>query len=86
MLGIALAGPVASFAGAAVTAWIAASSGSSAVSAFFAMATVAGLFTGIFNLIPMTLVEGTRGRPGARVTTDGRHALNALHVLAELRR
>jgi hypothetical protein len=86
MVGIALAGPAASVVGAAATAWIAASAGSSAVSEFFAMATVMGLGAGIFNLIPMTLTEGTRRNPGARIASDGRHALNALQVLAALRR
>ena len=86
MLGIALAGPAASLVGAAGTAWLAASSSSSAVSEFFAAATVAGVFAGILNLIPMTLTEGTRRQPGDRLATDGRHALNALQVLADLRR
>jgi hypothetical protein len=85
MLVIALAGPAASLAGAGGTAWISASTRSSSVSEFFAMATVAGVFAGLLNLIPMTLTQGTRRNPGARVATDGRHARDALRVLADLR-
>jgi hypothetical protein len=86
MLIIALAGPVASLAGAAGTAWIAASTSASAASEFFAMATVTGVLAAILNLIPMRLHEGTRRRPGAPIETDGRHVLHALQVLADLRR
>jgi hypothetical protein len=86
MLGIALAGPAASLVGAAATAWIAASTDSTAVSEFFAWATVAGVLAVILTLIPMTLTEGTRHRPGARVKSDGGHALDALRVLVDLRR
>jgi hypothetical protein len=86
MLIIALAGPAASLAGAAGTAWIAGSTSPSAASRFFAMATAMGVITAILNLIPMTYTEGTRRRPGPRIASDGRHALNALRVLADLRR
>lgn len=85
MLLIALAGPAASFAGATATALLASSVESRALSEFFVMATVLGLGTGVFNLVPLTLTEGTRRRPGSRIQTDGRHALSALAVLRELR-
>ena len=86
MMAIALAGPAASLAGAVFTALAAASFSTQAVSDFFAAATVAALVTAILNLIPLTLTEGTRRRPGARLSTDGRHALDALHVVLDVRR
>jgi hypothetical protein len=82
---IALAGPAASFVGAATTGLLASSLGTAFLSEFFAMTTFMGLSAGLGNLIPLTVVEGTRRRPGARRHSDGRHALRALRVMHELR-
>jgi hypothetical protein len=81
---IALAGPAGSLLGAAVTGWLASALTSSALSDFLAMTTVMGLCAGLGNLIPLTVYEGTRRKPGRRVDTDGKHALNALRVLRDL--
>lgn len=82
---IALAGPVASLAGAAVAAVLAASIQSTVPADFCATTSALSIFAALLNLVPMTLHEGTRRRPGARLQTDGRQALDSARVLYELR-
>ncbi|HEU0336383.1 MAG TPA: site-2 protease family protein [Gaiellaceae bacterium] len=82
---ISLAGPAATLAGATATGLLAASAGSGAVAEFLAATTLLGIFVGLGNLVPLTVRTGTRRNPGPALATDGRHAVEALGVLRELR-
>jgi hypothetical protein len=79
---IAVAGPVASLAGTALTAWaLSAVPGPGVVFNMLWAATAAGAAC-VLNLVPLTLQER---RGGAWLRTDGRVALDALRVARAMR-
>ena len=80
---IALAGPAASLAGAAMTAWALSAVGPSGiVHDVLWAATGYGIFCGVLNLMPISLKDR---RDGPTVRTDGRLALDALRVARAFR-
>ncbi len=87
LLIIALAGPAASFLGGVACLWLAYRS--NWTSGLHDFLTLAGFnliaFGCVLNLIPFTLSEGTRRRPGVAVRTDGQLILEALRLVASLR-
>jgi hypothetical protein len=87
LLIIALAGPVASFLGGVACLWLASRGDrSSGLHDFLTLAGVNLIAFGcVLNLIPFTLSEGTRSRPGVAVRTDGKLILEALRLVASVR-
>ena len=84
---IAAAGPAASLLGGLVCLWLAAQCPLYSQSHdFFALTAVWMFGFGAFlNLVPLTLSEGSRKRPGVQVRTDGGIILDLLRLIASLR-
>ena len=75
---ISIAGPVASLAGAALTAVLWQATGG-VLRDVLATATLGGCFVGIINALPLTFTS-SRSRPGPVIRLDGRAALDALRL------
>jgi Zn-dependent protease len=86
LLIISLAGPVASFVGGLVCVWLARRCGYGSELFDFLGLTALYMFAFgcVLNLIPFTLSEGTRRRPGAAMRTDGKIILDLLILIASL--
>jgi membrane-associated protease RseP (regulator of RpoE activity) len=82
VLYVAIAGPLASFAGAVVTAILLAGAEASGVAHDLLWAALLGGVFGVLNLIPFEFQER---RNGPRLRTDGRLALDALRTARALR-
>ena len=87
LLIIAAAGPAASLLGGLVCLWLAARRPWGSESHDFLALTALWMFgVGAFmNLVPLTLSEGTRKRPGVAMRTDGGIILDLLRLIASLR-
>jgi hypothetical protein len=87
LLIIAAAGPAASLLGGLACLWLAAQCPLYSQSHDFFALTALSMFAfgALLNLIPFTLTEGSRKRPGVAMRTDGGIILDLLRLLASLR-
>jgi hypothetical protein len=87
LLFIAIAGPAASLLGGLGFAWLAGQcQWGSELYDFLGLTALNMIAFGcVLNLVPFTLTEGTRRRPGMAVRTDGGIILDLLRLIASLR-
>jgi hypothetical protein len=88
LLVIAAAGPIASLLGGLGCVWLARLCGPGGGLHDFLDLTAFSMiaFGGMLNLVPLTLTEGTRRRPGKAMRTDGKLILDVVRLSASMRR